>query len=103
MLVLIGTPPLTTWLSPLPTHPPQVHFLTIIPMFKVTEHYDTARPTRNMRRDLRPGEAAATTSRTPQGGWLWLRTCPVRAQAGWAIASVRVHICTNHRQVVHAH
>lgn len=37
-----------------------VHFLTIIPMFKVTEAYDLARPVVMMRRDLRPGQATAT-------------------------------------------
>ena len=39
----------------------QVHFMTIIPYFKVTEKYDLTKASQVMRRDLRSGQASATS------------------------------------------
>ncbi|GAX78834.1 hypothetical protein CEUSTIGMA_g6271.t1 [Chlamydomonas eustigma] len=44
-----------------------VHFMTIIPYFKVTEKYDLQQTCNVMRRDLRPGSGAATAKGLESG------------------------------------
>ena len=69
----------------------QVHFITNIPYFKVTEHYDTARSTANMRRDLRSGRTSAEARRSAEGitvRSLWAVPNP----GGWGQAGRRAHM-----------